>query len=602
MIDLELLLRPISETQPSGRFLRREPIYDQIQEARREDDALKTGDPPQKLKKSDWAAAYKLCNDALTRETKDLQIAAWMTEALVHLQGWRGLESGVRLLRALQEQFWESVYPPLDEDDGNAEYRARPLSWLSTLDGAIRRIRITPDGYNWIDYQQSREVGYEEDADTSDKQEQREQAIAAHKLTAEQFDKSFYKKGWEFHQGQLEAINSVLAEIALLEELCAVRYGDAAPHFGRLRNSVETVQQVIDTLAEKIKPAEESEPVPEADAEFYAFNPEPVKADSATPVATGGAAAVPARVAQAINTDESAIAAVAEAARFLRRQHPTSPAPFLMLRGLRWGELREGLRSGDPLPAPPTAVRKRLKELSSAGEWQQLLEAVEEAMGGPEGRASLDLQRYAVRACSELGSDYADIEQTLRASVVALVNEFPELPSAELTDGTNAANAETRGWLKEIQPERAAERQSQPPIIAETRRGSQDGDDGELPDVYQAALETALQGRRDEAVRALSKAVQEAGSGRSRFLRRLQLAEVCLRAGVPAVARPVLEDLVAEADARKLGEWEDATMASGPLKLLYQCLVIMNADMARRAELASAICRIDPAGAMDLCD
>jgi type VI secretion system protein ImpA len=41
----------------------------------------------------------------------------------------------------------------------------------------------------------------------------------------------------------------------------------------------------------------------------------------------------------------AAIAGVAAAAQFLRKREPFSPAPYLMLRGLRWGELRA---SSDP--------------------------------------------------------------------------------------------------------------------------------------------------------------------------------------------------------------------------------------------------------------
>ncbi len=35
-----------------------------------------------------------------------------------------------------------------------------------------------------------------------------------------------------------------------------------------------------------------------------------------------------------------AVAGIVGAAAFLRKREPFSPAPYLLLRGLRWGELR----------------------------------------------------------------------------------------------------------------------------------------------------------------------------------------------------------------------------------------------------------------------
>jgi type VI secretion system protein ImpA len=600
MIDLEPLLRPISDAEPAGRYLKRDPLYDEIQEARRQDDDAARGDWERKLKKSDWPAVRKLCTDALTNRTKDLQIAAWLTESLIYLQGWQGLAAGVTLLRELNTRFWDTVFPPLDEEENNsAELRAKPINWLvAQLDRAVRHIRITHDGLNWHDYYQSRQVGYEADANTSDKEEFRAQAIADKKLTAEAFDKSFDKSGWAFHKAQLDAIDAVLAEIAALEQVCAARYGAAIPSFRPARDAIGNMQTLIESLSMKMRPADEPDPEPEPQLEPEREpEPEPVESKpepSRVRSAGGGTAVAPARaVSTSVVDDESAVAAVGEAARFLRREHPGSPAPYLMLRGLRWGELRDALRSGAMLPAPATEVRQRLKALYSSGDWQDLLEGAEEALAGVTGRAWLDLQRYAVKACEELGGEYNDVAQTVRASLNALIAEFPDLPRTELADGTNAANADTLEWLREIRPE--------PPRPAAIQPRESE-DEPELLDAWDIALETAASGRRDEAVRILSVAIREAGSGRSRFERRLQLAEFCLRTDLPAVARPVLEDLVAESEARRLAEWEDASAACRPLRLLHDCLTQLDADTQRRAQLVAAICRIDPAGALDLCE
>ncbi len=66
-----------------------------------------------------------------------------------------------------------------------------------------------------------------------------------------------------------------------------------------------------------------------------------------------------------------AVAGIAAGAAFLRKREPLSPAPYLILRGLRWGELRTASRLGDStlLEAPPTELRQRVKRLALAKKW-----------------------------------------------------------------------------------------------------------------------------------------------------------------------------------------------------------------------------------------
>ena len=127
------------------------------------------------------------------------------------------------------------------------------------------------------------------------------------------------------------------------------------------------------------------------------------------PAAAGG----PVRTGVLISVETSseppdrveAISKVAEAAAFLRRREPYSPASYLMLRGLRWGELRAAIELADPtrLEAPPTDLRRHLKKLLLDKKYEQLLDSAESAMALPCSRAWLDLQRFVVEACDAMG-------------------------------------------------------------------------------------------------------------------------------------------------------------------------------------------------------
>jgi len=142
MPSLSELLRPIPGPNPSGEDVRYTGIYDLIKEARREEPDLPQGDWTRERKVADWPAVVDLCTDALMNKTKDLQIAAWLTEALVHRDGFPGLRQGLNLLRDLVDQFWSTVYPRSEEDE--LEFRAGPLEWVgSRLDVAVKSVPLT---------------------------------------------------------------------------------------------------------------------------------------------------------------------------------------------------------------------------------------------------------------------------------------------------------------------------------------------------------------------------------------------------------------------------------------------------------------------------
>jgi type VI secretion system protein ImpA len=93
------------------------------------------------------------------------------------------------------------------------------------------------------------------------------------------------------------------------------------------------------------------------------------------------AAASGARVAAEPADQEDAFQRVAAVARFLRKDSAYSPVAYLLLRSLRWGELRANGLSLDEslLEAPPTEVRQKLKKLAADGLLEEVLETAETA-------------------------------------------------------------------------------------------------------------------------------------------------------------------------------------------------------------------------------
>jgi type VI secretion system protein ImpA len=593
------LLNPIPGPNPSGESLRYAPVFDQIKEARREEEEISQGEWQTAIKKADWVLAIKLCGEAIAKKSKDLQVAAWLVEALVRRDGFAGLNEGLALIRGLLENFWETLYPELE--DGDAELRTAPLEWIgSRLDGPLRKVPLTGNGLDWQNYKESRTVPSEADAEGNEtKQQARAEAVADGKLTPEVFDQGFNatpKAAYEQWMGQLDAS---LESQERLKQLCEEKFGDIAPTFGGLRTTLEDLRQTLHVFLAKKREQETAPEEPEQAAEEeVAAQKSYVESGAAAPArAPARPAAKKALAAEPADRDD-ALERVLVAARWFRQNDPYSPVPYLLTRALRWGELRAGGTEVDPmlLEAPPTQTRQDLKRLAYEGDWTQALEIAETAAGAPCGRGWLDLQRYAARACQELG--YEAAAKAVVSGLRTLLADYPQLADLTLLDDTPTANAETRVWLKEhVEAVAPAPEESHP---ARVPAAGEEPAEGKPPDAYDLALEAARSGRAQEAIEILANEAAQESSGRGRFRRRVQLAQICLGAGRAELAAPILQDLSGEIERRNLEEWEQADMLSHPLALLFRCLAKLDASAEERQKLYARICRLDPIQALSI--
>src|SRR4051794_30024353 len=109
------LLAPVPGNNPAGRNLREdfspENIYRRIKDARGQARALERqllmGNEDADGKRPDWTPVLGLGPDAIAEHAKDLEVVAWLTEALVRERGFAGLREGLRLARELVERYWD---------------------------------------------------------------------------------------------------------------------------------------------------------------------------------------------------------------------------------------------------------------------------------------------------------------------------------------------------------------------------------------------------------------------------------------------------------------------------------------------------------------
>jgi len=581
------LLDPLPGPSPCGENLYYSPIYDKIKEAGREEEEISQGEWRREVKKADYAQVIKLTTESLSTKTKDLQLAAWLTEALLKKEGVGGLADGLDLLRGLVENFWEEIYPQLE--DGDAEMRATPLGWVGArLGDGVKHAPITRSGRDWFSYKESRGVPSETDAANNEvKGSARETAIAEGKLTPEEFDEAVGATPTEFYAGLQAELGRALETLEALGQVCDAKFGDVAPSFGPLQAAIEEVQQVIRfLLAKRGTPAAPQAVEPVEEAPGAAEEPRVLATAAAARPATG----------ELVDQDD-AFQRVAAVARFLRKESPYSPVSYLLLRGLRWGELRAGGSSLDEsmLEGPPTEVRQKLKRLATEGQWEEVLETAETAMGLPCGRGWLDLQRYVVRACENLGGWYDPIASAVRAQVRALLQDFPQLRSSTMADDTPTANQETQAWLEELLAAPAGEAEV---FAAPAQTAAHPDEAPQAADAYDLAMEAMRSRRPHDAIEIMSAEIAQVRSGRLRFQRKIQLVQICMASGYEAIALPILAEIGKEIEQRKLEEWEAPDMLAHPLVLLFRCLNKLDSDPEERQRVYARICRLDPLQAL----
>ena len=225
MPPLPDLLAPIPGALPAGPGLRYAPIMDRIREARREDDLYDQGDWQRARKTADWPLVIKLASEVLTGQSKDLQVAVWLTDALLRRDGFGGLRTGLDLLAELLDQYWDGLHPELE--DGDAEARIALLEWVGAkLDVPARQVPLNREGHDILKYAESRAVGSRAEAEAHAEKsgdpsrlEAYDKAKSDGKMTADVFDLGVDATPKETYARLVADLEGCLAALQRLDQL-----------------------------------------------------------------------------------------------------------------------------------------------------------------------------------------------------------------------------------------------------------------------------------------------------------------------------------------------------------------------------------------------
>ena len=315
MINIDELLNPISEESPCGEYLRYEPIYDEIQEYRREDDPqLSQGVWERDIKKANWPQLLITCEDLLKHKTKDLQITTWITEALTVLHGFKGLKHGTELLRKISEKFWNQAYPQIDEEHNNFVKRMVPFNFFAEkIPERIIMLHLTAPtdnvsgDYSLADYMTAR-------------YNLRMKVTTPSALSLQTVRKSVSLTPADFYDEIKQDVDAAAAEIKLFEDFLMEKCGKETPSFRLMHDYLKDIQQII---SNSMKECLVLKPKKQIDAPSEMLNQQ--NNQSAPPPPSE-----PKRNAVAGATIENAYKALRDISNFLEFAQPQSPSSALI--------------------------------------------------------------------------------------------------------------------------------------------------------------------------------------------------------------------------------------------------------------------------------
>jgi type VI secretion system protein ImpA len=330
VLDLETLLAPLATGEGGGEDIRSDysptSLYQRIRtqrnDARAGERMIEGGDPdanPATVQAA-WREVRKLGIECLATKSKDFEIAAWMTEALVRLDGLKGLADGAELIAGLCRRYWETGHPRLDSEDG-IEGRAAPIGGLSgdaadgTLMATIRRYPLfsRADGspcdlFTWQRAQETAGI-----ADKARREARLKSGVPDFEALQNEARASV---------PMLRAVgNDARAAAAAWAEMDAAlteKFGADAPSTRRVAEALEAIIAISTAIA--------GAPAPEAVAE--APPQEEAMGGEAGAGAAGGM--VMAGAPRALRTREDAIRQLEEIAEFFRKTEPHSPLAFTL--------------------------------------------------------------------------------------------------------------------------------------------------------------------------------------------------------------------------------------------------------------------------------
>ena len=355
VIDIERLLTPLSDDQPTGSDIRTNSAidspYSTLKDARssaRAAERTSMFDGNSDEASQYWRQILDLAPNILTSDAKDLEVASWYTEALIRRYGFQGLRDGFSLIAGLIENYWDNLYPEPDED--GVITRVAPLTGLNgegsegVLIAPIRNCRITedtePGPFMLWQYKQTLDVQKIADDDS------RNESISKLGYSLSDVEAAVNNSSESFYVDLRDDIKECLSTYRAINQMLIDKCGNQdSPPTSNIINTLDEALGVINHVAKHKFPVE----IADSDDETASDGS---GGQSQSAVANSGP----------IKTRDDAFRKLHDIAEFFRKTEPHSPISYVIDKAVKWG----GMPLGDLISEliPDSASREFYSSLT----------------------------------------------------------------------------------------------------------------------------------------------------------------------------------------------------------------------------------------------
>ena len=350
-LAFDAVLAPIAGDNPCGIDLRldtsHDSLYYKIKSLRSQARALERrrayGETDLESPEGLWRELVTIVPQTLAEKSKDLEITAYLIEALIREHGFAGLHDGFQTVQHLCEQYWDHLYP-LPDEDGRFATRMTYLSGLNGVDAEgtlIRPILMCPltigetvPACTTATYQRSQSF-------ISLPPEQQAEQLENGGISPEMIATAVKETPTDFLANQHKSISQCLDAFGCMSKTLDEKSGDDSPHTSSIQNALETCQETLQYVAGPAVPDTKiDEATQDAAEELDSVSTEGLPT-SAMPVKDGK-----------IHTRADALRVVGEAARFFRQTEPHSPLSYAADQLVRWGQMSLPELLAETIPDP----------------------------------------------------------------------------------------------------------------------------------------------------------------------------------------------------------------------------------------------------------
>lgn len=345
VLNVEKLLAPIPGENPAGTDPRADPSpvsdYQTIRgartSARNAERQVSMGDD---TNAPDWRPVADRGTKVLSDKAKDLEVNAYLIEALLRLNGYAGLRDGLRVARELVEKYWDQFYPLPDPEDAEEERQANRIAAITGLDGGesegtlivpLNLVAITTltsvGEFNLSHYQEATRTAKISDSKL------REKKIAAGAFTMDVFMKAVEETPATFFNNLIQDLTQCSEEWVKLGAAIDQKSNGQGPPTGNIRvaldKTIDTIKDLARNKLATLPAAGAAAPGGEAAAAG------PAAGGTAAP-GTAAASGIPVDVIQ--NRDD-AFRNLLKVADYFRRAEPHSVVSYALEQVVHWGRL-----------------------------------------------------------------------------------------------------------------------------------------------------------------------------------------------------------------------------------------------------------------------